>query len=384
MNFKHANRLNDVAEYYFSQKLGEIAKLNGQGKNIINLGIGSPDLPPHPTVIDALNQSALKNNAHSYQSYKGIPRFRESVARWYRKYYSVTLEPDSEILPLMGSKEGLLHLCMSFLNEGDLALVPDPGYPTYQAAVRLAGAKCINYRLKEENNWFPDFNELEKQVPPGVKMMFVNYPNMPTGANATTELFEKMISFGKKHRILIINDNPYSFILNNEPMSILQTPGALETAVELNSLSKCLNMAGWRIGMLCGNRSVLQEVLRFKSNMDSGMFLPVQEAAVIAMELDQHWYEQLNSIYRKRKEPVLKMMDFLSATYLPGQQGLFVWAKTNSKFKDGYALSDWALYEKNVFITPGGIFGESGKPYIRISLCQPEPVLQEALLRIQS
>jgi LL-diaminopimelate aminotransferase len=379
-----SKRLDNINEYYFSKKLQEIAMLNADGKNIINLGIGSPDLAPDSSIIETLHTYASKLHTHSYQSYKGVPIFREAIANWYQKFYNVNLNPNSEILPLIGSKEGIMHLCMTYLNEGDAVLIPNPGYPTYASAVQLAGGTIINYDLTQKNNWQPDFEELEKQNLHTVKMIFVNYPHMPTGAKATMALFEKIIDFGKKHNILIVNDNPYSFILNEQPLSILQINGAIDVAVELNSLSKSLNMAGWRIGMLCGNENIVNNVLRFKSNMDSGMFLPVQMAAAKALELDRNWYNDLNSIYEKRKNIVLQIVAHLNCSYDVTQQGLFIWAKIDTtKYKDGYSLSDEILYNKNVFITPGGIFGTNGNDYIRVSLCQSEEILKEAFLRIK-
>jgi LL-diaminopimelate aminotransferase len=379
-----SKRLENINEYYFSKKLQEIAALNADGKSIINLGIGSPDLAPHISVMETLQEYSKKTNTHSYQSYKGLPVFREAIANWYQKFYKVSINPVTEILPLIGSKEGIMHLCMTYLNDGDIALIPNPGYPTYASAVELAGGKTFHYDLIEKNNWQPDFEALEKQNLDKVKMMFVNYPHMPTGAKATLALFEIIIAFGKKHNILIVNDNPYSFILNEQPLSILQINGAMDVAVELNSLSKSLNMAGWRIGMLCGNEKIINNVLRFKSNMDSGMFLPIQMAAAKALELEEEWYKSLNSIYEKRKKIILQIVEYLNCTYDITQQGLFIWAKIDTtKYKDGYALSDEILYNKNVFITPGGIFGTNGNDYIRISLCQNEDVLEEAFLRIK-
>lgn len=377
-----ANRLKEINEYYFSTKLQEIASLNKSGKNIINLGIGSPDLPPHPSVIDALHKAALQPNNHQYQSYKGVEILRITIANWYTTFYNVTLNSASEILPLIGSKEGIMHICMSLLNTGDEVLIPNPGYPTYAAAITLAGGNGKYYHLEEECNWEIDLQSLENTNLSKVKMMFVNYPHMPTGASGSKEHFEKIIAFGKRNNILIVNDNPYSFILNKKPLSILQVDDALEHAIELNSLSKSHNMAGWRIGMICGSEKIINTIIRFKSNMDSGMFLPVQLAATTALQLDESWYIELNRIYKKRKETVLRIVDKLKCTYTVKQQGLFVWAKINKGFRDGYALSDKILYENNVFITPGGVFGTAGNNYIRISLCQPEHILEEAFLRI--
>lgn len=376
-----ANRLQQVEEYYFSKKLQEIATLQAEGKKIINLGIGSPDLAPHHTVVEALYQHAQLENTHAYQSYKGSADLCNAIASWYHKYYGVKLDGNMNVLPLMGSKEGIVHICMTYLNPGDLALVPNPGYPTYASAVNLTGASVAQYHLSSESNWLPNFEEVEGSIDLAqVKLMFVNYPHMPTGTPATQQVLESIVAFGRKHQILIINDNPYSFIGNNDPLSILSIDGAMDIALELNSLSKSLNMAGWRVGMLCGHPTHIQNVLRFKSNMDSGMFLPVQLAAVKALELDVEWYQKLNEIYTCRKELVYEILSALNCTCTKDQQGLFVWAKIDeNKFHSGYELSDWVLYQKNVFITPGGIFGSNGEQYVRVSLCQPESILKLAL-----
>ncbi len=379
-----AARLEGIGEYYFSTKLREIEELNKQGKNIINLGIGSPDLPPHPEVIQVLQQEAAKPNVHGYQSYKGSPVLRNAISEWYRNWYRVKLDPDREILPLIGSKEGIMHICMTYLNEGDKALVPNPGYPTYRSAVKLAGGTCLEYELKAENNWFPDFDSLEKMDLSAVKIMWVNYPHMPTGRLASAKLFEELVAFGLQHQILICHDNPYSFILNDSPMSLLETPGALDTALELNSLSKSHNMAGWRVGMLCGSAGSIEEVLRFKSNMDSGMFLPLQLAAAKALSLGKDWHDSVNLIYRSRREKVKELLDNLGCTYSREQAGLFMWASVPSRYPDGYALSDEALYQHQVFLTPGGIFGSAGEKYIRISLCGSTERFEEAIRRIGS
>lgn len=377
-----SKRLKGVGEYYFSKKLREIDELNKVGKQVINLGIGSPDMPPHPDVINVLHTESLKNNQHGYQNYKGSPIFRKAISTFYKEWYNVDLNPESEILPLIGSKEGIMHICMTYLDEGDEALIPNPGYPTYRSAVQLAGGSSVTYDLKEENNWEPDFKELEKNNLGKVKLMWVNYTHMPTGKLPSTELFEKIIAFGKKHNILICHDNPYSFILNDKPMSLLSVKGAKDISVELNSLSKSSNMAGWRVGWLAGDKATIEEVLRFKSNMDSGMFLPIQLAAVKALELGKGWYEDLNKMYAQRRELVYKILKSLDCTYDPKQSGLFIWAKIPSSYEDGYELSDAILYEKNVFITPGGIFGGNGNKFVRISLCQKVDVLIKALDRI--
>jgi len=379
-----AKRLEGIGEYYFSQKLREIDELNKQGKNIINLGIGSPDLPPHPEVIKVLQEESAKPNVHAYQNYKGSPVLRKAFADWYQTWYGVTLNPDTEILPLIGSKEGIMHICMTYLNEGDEVLVPNPGYPTYRSAVKLAGGICIDYALKEENNYYPDFEALEKRDLSKVKLMWVNYPQMPTGQLPSDEVFKQLIAFGKKHRILICHDNPYSFILNEKPVSLLSFDGAKDIALELNSLSKSQNMAGWRVGVLCGSQERINEVLRFKSNMDSGMFLPVQLAAAKALSLGKDWYDTVNKIYRERRSKVYELLDILECVYSKDQVGMFMWAKIPSTYKDGYTLADEVLYNSNVFITPGGIFGEGGNGYIRVSLCGSIEKFQEAIVRIKN
>src|SRR5690242_18489954 len=357
MKIELANRLNGIGEYYFSKKLSEIAELNKQGEAVINLGIGSPDMPPHPSVIEILQTEAAKPNVHAYQSYKGADVLRNAFAAWYKKWYGVELNAATEILPLIGSKEGIMHICMTYLNEGDEALIPNPGYPTYRSAVQLAGGKCLEYELKEDNNWLIDFEEIEKRDLSRVKLMWVNYPQMPTGQLPTKELFEQIIAFGKKHNILICHDNPYSFILNENPKSLLSVEGAKDVALELNSLSKSSNMAGWRVGVLCGAKQRIDEVLRFKSNMDSGMFLPVQLAAAKALTLGKEWYDSVNKVYKARREKVYELLDILNCEYSKEQVGMFMWAKIPEGYKDGYALSDDVLYNSNVFITPGGIFG---------------------------
>ena len=384
LNIQTAERLSSVNEYYFSKKLREIEGLNQQGKNIINLGIGSPDLPPHPSVIKTLQEESAKENTHAYQSYKGSPILRNAVATWYKEWYGVDVDAATEILPLIGSKEGIMHICMTYLNVGDEALIPNPGYPTYKTAVTLAGGNCINYDLTEEKNWLPDFEELERKDLSRVKLWFVNYPHMPTGKLPTKAVFEKIIAFAKAHNILVVHDNPYSFILNETPMSILSVDGAMEVAVELNSLSKSQNMAGWRVGILCGAKDRIDEVLRFKSNMDSGMFLPVQLAAAKALGLGKEWYDGINKIYKERKEKAFEILDLLKCTYDVTQAGMFVWAKVPSAFKDSFALSDEVLYNTNVFITPGGIFGSNGNNYVRISLCAPINKFEEAIARIKN
>ena len=390
-----SKRLEGIGEYYFSQKLREIDELNKQGKNIINLGIGSPDLPPHPEVIKTLQEESAKLNVHAYQSYKGSPVLRNAIAAWYKRWYNVELNADTEILPLIGSKEGIMHICMTYLDKGDEVLVPNPGYPTYRSAVKLAGGKCVDYNLKEKNNYEPDFERLSKKKLGKVKLMFVNYPQMPTGQAPNKELFERIVAFGKENDILIIHDNPYSFILNEGPMSLLSVDGAKDVVIELNSLSKSHNMAGWRVGMLCGAKERIDEVLRFKSNMDSGMFLPVQLAAAKALSLGKEWQNEVNAIYKARREKVFEMLDLLKCKYSKQQVGLFVWAKTASptspkeglskhSLGDGGRLSDEILYKAEVFITPGGIFGDAGEKYIRVSLCGSIERFDEAIKRIKA
>lgn len=377
-----SKRLEGIGEYYFSKKLREIDELNKQGKNIISLGIGSPDLPPHPDVIKVLQDESVKPNVHGYQSYKGSPVLRNAFAVWYKEWYKVDLNPNTEILPLIGSKEGIMHICMTYLNEGDRVLVPNPGYPTYRSAVQLAGGVCVDYNLLAENNFYPDFETLNKQDLSGVKMMWVNYPQMPTGQKASTNIFEQIIAFGKQHNILICHDNPYSFILNDEPQSILNVEGSKDIAIELNSLSKSHNMAGWRVGVLCASEEKINEILRFKSNMDSGMFLPVQLAAAKALSLNKDWYDSVNKIYTQRREKAYQLLDSLQCSYSKEQNGLFLWAKIPSKYKDAYACSNDILYNANVFITPSGIFGDAGNGYLRVSLCATEEKIEEAKNRI--
>lgn len=388
MHIPVAKRLGETKEYYFSKKLREIAKMNEGSPQVINLGIGSPDRPPHPEVVETLYQTALKPNVHGYQSYKGSKQLREAFAKWYHRYFKVELDPDSEVLPLIGSKEGIMHLCMTFLNPGDEVLVPDPGYPTYRSASQLAGATCIPYDLLEENNYAPDFEKMEERDLSKVKIMWVNYPHMPTGTKADPAVFENLVAFAKKHGILLCHDNPYSFILPQtegekpHPLSIFSILDAKEVAVELNSLSKSHNMAGWRVGVMVGEPNLIENVLRFKSNMDSGTFLGMQLAAVKALELDNDWFKEVNSAYAQRKEKAKQLLDLLGCTYRKNQQGMFVWAQVPKKYKDGFELSDKILYGSRVFITPGGIFGKNGEPYVRISLCSSLETLEEAIARV--
>ena len=382
MNIKPANRLNTVSEYYFSQKLREVAELNAAGKKVINLGIGNPDLPPSEETIAALCTEARKPDTHGYQSYVGIPELRNGFANWYKQWYGVELNPATEIQPLIGSKEGILHITLAFVNPGESVLVPNPGYPTYTSASRICETNIISYDLDEKNNWQPDFEALEQMDLSNVKLMWVNYPNMPTGANGSIELFEKLVAFGKKHSIVICNDNPYSFILNDDKLSILSVPGAKDICIELNSMSKSHNMAGWRMAMLATNAEFVQWILKVKSNVDSGMYRPMMVAAAKALQNPKSWHDEMNVVYTKRRLLALQIMDVLRCTYDTKQVGMFIWAKIPDQYKDSGELADEVLYGKNVFITPGFIFGDKGKRYIRISLCCPEEMLSEALQRV--
>lgn len=358
--------------------------MNAEGKNVINLGIGSPDLPPSPATINTLCEEANKPDTHGYQSYVGIPELRNAFANWYKQWYDVDLSPVTDIQPLIGSKEGILHITLAFVNPGESVLVPNPGYPTYTSASSICEANIITYDLDETNHWQPDFDALEQMDLSHVKLMWVNYPNMPTGANASMELFEKLVAFGQKHEIVICNDNPYSFILNDEKLSILQVPGAKDICIELNSMSKSHNMAGWRMAMLASNAEFVQWILRVKSNVDSGMFKPMMMAAVQALQNPASWHDEINAIYAKRRTIAFRIMDSLGCTYDTGQVGLFVWAKIPAQYSDSGALADEVLYKKNVFLTPGFIFGDKGKRYVRISLCCTEEMMEEALKRIMN
>jgi aspartate/methionine/tyrosine aminotransferase len=384
LHISTASRLNTVEEYYFSTKLKQIAQFKAEGIPVINIGIGSPDLAPSQKTIDALTAAAANPDHHAYQGYQGIPALRKAFADFYATHYQVELNPASEVLPLMGSKEGIMHISMAYLEAGDETLIPNPGYPTYQAACSLAGAKVVPYELSEKTGWLPDLDALEARDLSKVKIMWVNYPHMPTGAKANHAFFERLKNFAEKHSILIVNDNPYSFILNDEPISMLAIPGMMEVGIELNSLSKSHNMAGWRIGALLGQSEFLNPVLKFKSNMDSGMFLPLQLAAVEALSADANWFKQQNTIYKSRQKLVFKLLDLLGCTYDQAQSGMFVWAKTPNNFSSGFALSDQILIENAVFITPGGIFGSQGNEYIRISLCAKEEIFKEVIQRIKS
>lgn len=381
MNLATSKRLDGISEYYFSHKLREIGEMNKAGKNVINLGIGNPDLPPHPEVIKVLQDASSEPDVHTYQSYKGSPILRCAIAEWYKKWYDVELNADTEILPLIGSKEGIMHICMTYLNEKDKVLLPNPGYPTYKSSVKLAGGDCVEYKLTAANDWLPDLTSINTF---GVKLMFVNYPHMPTGKMPNPVFFEQLIAFARKNNILIIHDNPYSFTLNKNPMSLLSIEGAKEVVIELNSLSKSQNMAGWRVGMMIGAKERIDEILCFKSNMDSGMFLPVQLAAAKALSVGKDWYDHLNSIYENRRRKVFKLLDFLNCNYSKDQVGMFVWAAVPSKYKTGFELSDEVLYNANVFITSGGIFGSAGDKYVRVSLCSNECKIEESIVRIRA
>lgn len=376
-----AKRLDTVEEYYFSHKLREVRNLQLAGKPVINMGIGSPDLDPPKAVLEAMLQSLFDAGAHKYQSYQGLPELRKAMANFYKEKYQVDSNPENEILPLMGSKEGIMHISMAFLNEGDGVLIPNPGYPTYTSVTNLLAAKPVFYNLSEENDWQPNFEELEKQDLSGVKIMWVNYPHMPTGTNATLETFEKLIAFGKKHQILIINDNPYSFVLNENPLSILRVEGAKEVALELNSLSKTFNMAGWRVGMVLGKAIYLNEVLKVKSNMDSGMFYGIQKGAIKALEMSNEWFFEQNKIYEERRNLIWQLADKLDCTYEKDSTGLFVWAKI-PEGKKSEEVTDEILYKKDIFITPGTVFGSQGEGYIRFSLCVTSEIIKEAISRI--
>lgn len=378
---KAAKRLDTVQEYYFSKKLREVRGLAAAGKPIINMGIGSPDLQPPTKVLDAISNSLGDSSAHKYQSYQGLPELRNAISSFYKSKFSIDANPENEILPLMGSKEGIMHISMAFLNEGDKVLIPNPGYPTYTSVTKLVGAEPLFYNLSDTTNWQPDFETLENLDLSNVKIMWVNYPHMPTGTDATLITFQKLVAFGKKHNILIVNDNPYSFILNDNPISILQVDGAKEIALELNSLSKTFNMAGWRVGMLLGNATYIDEVLKVKSNMDSGMFYGIQKGAIEALQLSDSWFSDQNKIYEERRNLIWQLADKLDATYNKNATGLFVWAKI-PEGKKSEEVTDAVLYDKDIFITPGTIFGSQGEGYIRFSLCVTTDIIKEAISRL--
>lgn len=378
---KPSNRLNRISEYYFSTKLREVRELIDQGKDVINLGIGSPDLKPPKLSIKNLIYALDEKNAHKYQSYNGIKTFREEISGFYKSYFDVNLNPENEILPLMGSKEGIFHVSMSFLDKNDKVLVPNPGYPTYSAIANLLGNDIIYYNLREKNNWLPNLDELSKLDLSNVKIMWINYPHMPTGANASISFFEELISFAKTNNILLINDNPYSFILNDDPISLLNIKGAKETCIELNSLSKSFNMAGWRIGFAISNKSFISNLLKVKSNMDSGMFYPLQVGAISALNQSNDWLLSLNNIYTSRRKLVWKLADKLGCSYSKNSSGLFVWAKINQNINSIDFINN--LLEKHqIFVTPGSIFGSNGEGYIRLSLCSNEQEIIKAIERL--
>ncbi len=376
-----AKRLDTVEEYYFSSKLREVRQLQSEGKSIINMGIGSPDLSPSKAVIEAVAAAIQDENGHGYQSYQGLPELRKGMADFYQNQFGVELNPNNEILPLMGSKEGIMHISLAFLNEGDHVLIPNPGYPTYTSVTNLVGAVPVYYDLKEANAWEPDFEALEKLDLSKVKIMWLGYPHMPTGARGSLALFEKLVAFAKKHNILLVNDNPYSFVLNDNPMSLLQVEGAKDVALELNSLSKTFNMAGWRVGMVLGNPEIIDAVLKVKSNMDSGMFYGIQKGAIAALNCDKSWFEDQNKIYRRRRELTEKLAEKLGCKVYKEGVGLFVWAKLPEGIESAEKFIDEILYEKHIFITPGTIFGSNGEGYIRFSLCVKEEKVQEAIER---
>ena len=378
---KPAERLDTVQEYYFSKKLREVRGLAAAGKPIINMGIGSPDLQPPTQVLEAIQGSLNDASAHKYQSYQGLPELRSAISVFYKNKFSVDTNSENEILPLMGSKEGIMHISMAFLNEGDKVLIPNPGYPTYTSVTKLVGAKPLFYNLSDANNWQPDFKNLEAQDLTDVKIMWVNYPHMPTGTDATLETFQKLVAFGKKYNILIINDNPYSFILNDKPISVLQVEGAKDIALELNSLSKTFNMAGWRVGMVLGDANYINEILKVKSNMDSGMFYGIQKGAIEALRLSDDWFLAQNKIYEERRSLIWQLADKLQATYSKNATGLFVWAKI-PEGKKSEDITDSVLYDNDIFITPGTIFGSQGEGYIRFSLCVESEVIKEAISRL--
>jgi len=381
---KIAERLQQVEEYYFSKKLEEIRLLRAQGKEVLNLGIGSPDLPPEDGVVDKLIESAKNKNNHAYQGYRSSAELREAMSRFYYNTFSVELDPEEEILPLLGSKEGVMYISMAFLNPGDIVLVPNPGYPAYRSIANLLGAEVVAYNLTEENNWHPNFAEMDQLELSKVKMMWVNYPHMPTGTPASDELFHDLEAFAKKNEILLCNDNPYSQVLNKKPVSILKFDPDLSHTIELNSLSKSFNMAGWRVGMVLGHKNYIDAILQAKSNVDSGMFLPVQHAAAKALELTQTWHDERNEIYEHRRVKANEILNQIGCSISEHQVGMFVWAKVPAQIRDTHLLIDDLLYNAHVFITPGEVFGTNGKRYIRLSLCSDEKVFEKALKRIKS
>ncbi|UBZ12709.1 aminotransferase class I/II-fold pyridoxal phosphate-dependent enzyme [Flagellimonas marinaquae] len=379
---KTAERLNTVQEYYFSKKLREVRGLMAEGRPIINMGIGSPDLAPSPLVLETLRDSILEAGAHQYQSYQGLPELREAISDFYQQKFEVTVDPSTEILPLMGSKEGIMHISMAFLNEGDEVLLPNPGYPTYASVTNLVGGKAVTYDLKAENDWFPDFEELSQKDLSKVKLMWVSYPHMPTGATASLEQLKLLVDFAKKNDILLVNDNPYSFVLSNNPTSILSIEGAKDCTLELNSLSKTFNMAGWRVGMVLGSEEHINAILKVKSNMDSGMFFGIQKGAIAALKSGPEWFEELDKVYTKRRELMFQLADKLGCTYDRNAVGMFVWCKLPEGAKASEEFIDEVLHDKDIFIAPGTIFGSNGEGYIRFSLCVSEEKIKEAIERV--
>ncbi len=378
-----ANRLEAVSEYYFSKKLKEVARMNTEGKDVISLGVGSPDMPPSEKVVNTLCEAARCRDGHGYQLHVGIPELRQGFSHWYKQWYHTELDAEREILPLIGSKEGILHITLAFVNPGEQVLVPNPGYPTYTSLSKLLGAEVIPYNLKEEKGWLPDFDELEQFDVSRVKLMWVNYPNMPTGANATTELYEQLVQFAKRKGIVIVNDNPYSFILNDHPLSIFSIPGAKECCIELNSMSKAHNMPGWRIGMVATNATFIEWILKVMSNIESGIFRAMQLAAATALTATSDWYESNNRNYRNRRRLAGEIMEALGCTFDEKQVGMFLWGRIPEQYVDVEELTERVLHQARVFITPGFIFGSNGKRYIRLSLCCKEEKLAEALKRIK-
>ncbi|MGM0667053.1 MAG: pyridoxal phosphate-dependent aminotransferase [Bacteroidota bacterium] len=379
-----AVRTKQVGEYYFSGKLSVIREMIADGDDIINMGIGSPDMTPPAQVIDALRSSMYDDGAHAYQPYRGIDELRTAMSDWYHRYYNFTPDPQSQVLPLIGSKEGILHISMAFLDSGDAVLVPDTGYPAYATAARICGARCVHYDLDENNNWMPDLKSIEQNGMQGIKLMWVNYPNMPSGMRPADSLFRELAGFALKHNILVVNDNPYSFILNNEPRTILSADKSLENVLELNSLSKSHNMAGWRLGMVVGHEDHINNILKIKSNMDSGMFLPVQKAAIEALRTGQEWYDNLNEIYALRQRMTYDLLDGLSCSTREDQTGMFLWSRIPDAFADSNEFSDYCLHRYGIFITPGLVFGENGSRYIRASLCINEARINEAIKRVNN
>ena len=383
MNAQASNIANNIREYYFSKKLSSIKNLISEGKDIINLGIGNPDMPPHKTVIETLNTQSSYENTHGYQSYRGTYELRKAFGEWYYKNYKVKINPETEILPLQGSKVGIMYISLAFLNKNDKVLIPDPSYPAYAAGAKFTNAEILTYPLTEENSFLPDFKELRKTDLSEVKLMWVNYPNMPTGKNGSEKLFQDLVDFGNENNILICNDNPYSFILNDKPQSILSVPGAFDTALELNSLSKSHNMAGWRVGAVFGKKTSVDLIQKIQSNFTSGMFLPLQKAAEKALKLDSDWYKKINKIYKQRKKLACEILQKLNCTYDPSGTGMFIWAKIPDKFKNSIEFSDYLLEKYEIFITPGEVFGSNGKKYIRISLSNNTEDYKKTLKRIK-